>query len=470
MSERWSFILCVFHGLILVLFVFLFSFSVYFIQNSNPKSEYKCCTACEDPISDRYLLEVSGHAWHGSCLRCCVCLATLDEQRTCYVRDDQIYCKEDYMKWVCFWLFIRLRDWDVLIPLKVSLVETSISIEINTAHNTNIPTTTTTATAKSYAIPRFTWIFFFSIKKTNYFKIDIFLCSINEISSKSCHAIFMLVECVFVVELFVCLLRCVGLCCSICMFLVFIVRNISSSSPSPSLDSLSVQNVNVKSHQPTGFDVQSNMYSIWHVFHVIHAIANYRPARSLHSYRIKFYAVNIIWRRLKAKPHQVMVSRFISTVSKQTESNSNWENDSDWSFSSLFFEIWNNLRFLRVIVARVVVFVFFFQIADSYFGGDDSSKKKIKRVRTAFTEEQLEVLQRNFEIDSNPDGQDLERIALNAGLSKRVTQVWFQNARARQKKHTHLGKRKGNWNIHIVKGRHSTSLHLHRSILIAWKL
>lgn len=82
-------------------------------------------------------------------------------------------------------------------------------------------------------------------------------------------------------------------------------------------------------------------------------------------------------------------------------------------------------------------------VADSYFGGDDSSKKKIKRVRTAFTEEQLEVLQRNFEIDSNPDGQDLERIALNAGLSKRVTQVWFQNARARQKKHTHLGKRKG---------------------------
>lgn len=74
--------------------------------------------------------------------------------------------------------------------------------------------------------------------------------------------------------------------------------------------------------------------------------------------------------------------------------------------------------------------------------GDDGSKKKIKRIRTAFTEEQLEVLTKSFDMDSNPDGQDLERIAMNAGLSKRVTQVWFQNSRARQKKHSYYAKRK----------------------------
>ena len=45
------------------------------------------------------------------------------------------------------------------------------------------------------------------------------------------------------------------------------------------------------------------------------------------------------------------------------------------------------------------------------------------------------MLQANFQLDSNPDGQDLERIAQITGLSKRVTQVWFQNSRARQKKH-----------------------------------
>uniref|UniRef100_A0A0P4VMU8 Putative transcription factor lim3 n=3 Tax=Rhodnius TaxID=13248 RepID=A0A0P4VMU8_9HEMI len=78
-------------------------------------------------------------------------------------------------------------------------------------------------------------------------------------------------------------------------------------------------------------------------------------------------------------------------------------------------------------------------------GGDSESyhnKSKAKRVRTTFTEEQLQVLQANFQLDSNPDGQDLERIAQITGLSKRVTQVWFQNSRARQKKHLHTGKMK----------------------------
>ncbi|XP_043277660.1 LIM/homeobox protein Awh-like isoform X2 [Venturia canescens] len=70
---------------------------------------------------------------------------------------------------------------------------------------------------------------------------------------------------------------------------------------------------------------------------------------------------------------------------------------------------------------------------DSEHGGKGS---KTKRVRTTFTEEQLSVLQANFQLDSNPDGQDLERIAHVTGLSKRVTQVWFQNSRARQKKHS----------------------------------
>ncbi|XP_066927605.1 LIM/homeobox protein Awh-like [Clytia hemisphaerica] len=65
---------------------------------------------------------------------------------------------------------------------------------------------------------------------------------------------------------------------------------------------------------------------------------------------------------------------------------------------------------------------------------DSWNKPRNKRMRTSFSEEQVQVLQANFEIDANPDSAELERIASDVCLPKRVTQVWFQNSRARQKK------------------------------------
>ncbi|XP_065668386.1 LIM/homeobox protein Awh [Hydra vulgaris] len=61
-------------------------------------------------------------------------------------------------------------------------------------------------------------------------------------------------------------------------------------------------------------------------------------------------------------------------------------------------------------------------------------ENKNKRVRTSFTDEQVLILQANFDLDANPDSNELERIAADVSLPKRVTQVWFQNSRARQKK------------------------------------
>jgi len=70
-----------------------------------------------------------------------------------------------------------------------------------------------------------------------------------------------------------------------------------------------------------------------------------------------------------------------------------------------------------------------------------------KRMRTSFNEEQVQVLQSYFEIDANPDSAELERIAADVGLPKRVTQVWFQNSRARQKKQQQQNKQNSNSDV-----------------------
>ena len=60
----------------------------------------RMCASCYSPINDQIVMECSNRYWHYNCLRCNLCKKNLSENERCYMRDDTIMCKEDYIKYV----------------------------------------------------------------------------------------------------------------------------------------------------------------------------------------------------------------------------------------------------------------------------------------------------------------------------------------------------------------------------------
>jgi LIM homeobox protein 2/9 len=62
------------------------------------------CAGCGCKIADRYFLQAVERQWHAACLRCADCHLPLDAQLTCFARDGQIFCKDDYHRLVSMWI------------------------------------------------------------------------------------------------------------------------------------------------------------------------------------------------------------------------------------------------------------------------------------------------------------------------------------------------------------------------------
>lgn|SRR6218665_542619 len=56
------------------------------------------CSGCGDKITDRYYLLAVEKQWHVTCLVCVICKLPLDSEVTCFAKDGDIYCKDDYYR------------------------------------------------------------------------------------------------------------------------------------------------------------------------------------------------------------------------------------------------------------------------------------------------------------------------------------------------------------------------------------
>lgn len=56
------------------------------------------CGGCGREIAERWYLRAADRPWHCGCLRCCHCRLPLAAELTCFARDGNIYCKEDYYR------------------------------------------------------------------------------------------------------------------------------------------------------------------------------------------------------------------------------------------------------------------------------------------------------------------------------------------------------------------------------------
>ena len=62
------------------------------------EGEPPLCAGCQIRITDKFYLCAVEKKWHSSCLKCAECGAELENEASCFEKDRNIYCRDDYLR------------------------------------------------------------------------------------------------------------------------------------------------------------------------------------------------------------------------------------------------------------------------------------------------------------------------------------------------------------------------------------
>ena len=68
------------------------------IAMSESSAPLPLCAGCSLRIVDKFYLSAVEAKWHTACLKCSECGVELESQNSCFEKNGQIYCKDDYVR------------------------------------------------------------------------------------------------------------------------------------------------------------------------------------------------------------------------------------------------------------------------------------------------------------------------------------------------------------------------------------
>jgi len=74
------------------------------------------CSGCRNSIMEKHIVMMDGAPWHAECFKCCMCHIGLSGHSSCFLKNGNVYCREDYcsvfgVKCAKCFLKIVATDW-----------------------------------------------------------------------------------------------------------------------------------------------------------------------------------------------------------------------------------------------------------------------------------------------------------------------------------------------------------------------